>query len=258
MKALKFTAVALLSLLTLSACGGSGGSKPTPTPKTVGTVPSQPTTPATNPNTPTPTKEYPIQGHYLIGADLNQVGYVITTLRGENLNILSSLNSIPLADPGSNPVDGYYRIGSGAVNDNSLLQNVRFGIVGSDQIYIFSQGVKAENIPTTGKATYKGESVFVFVDQEDPQKALGYYKGLPATFDVDFDQKSLIGSIQVYEDSPNLVFNATIRENKFSHYGGIDGISVEGAFYGKDASELGGTYLKRDAFSGSFGAKKVE
>lgn len=255
MKALKLTSLTIISLFTLVACSSGGSSNPAPATKTVGTTPSPP------PAQPTPSnpRVYPIQGQYLFGAKANNVGWTISTLRGENLNILKNIESIPLTDPANQPEEGYYKIGNGIVNDDSMLKNTRFGIIeGERQAYIFSQGVKTENIPTAGRAIYKGEALISFVDSDDVYKRLNYVYGLPSTFDVDFDNKTLIGSIKYAEDRPNLIFDAQINGDKFSKWGGLDNIEVEGAFYGKDASELGGVFMKRDTFSGSFGAKKEE
>lgn len=279
MKILKLSALSLL--LTLTACGGGGGKGSAPstpvnpvnkveqtTPavnhtgstnsastnqNTGGSQPSSPSSTSTTSSTPKP-----VHGHYLVGVDRGKVGITAFTLSGDRLEVLNHFGSIPLSDPAQSPTDGYYKIGNGIVNDSSFLKETKFGIIENNrQVYIFAQGNRATEMPISGTASYTGEAILVSVDNEDEFKRLGYF-AVPAKFTADFGQKQLTGSLQLMElgADNNVVFNAEIEGDEFSNWGGLDGISVDGAFYGKNASELGGVLLKRDAFSGSFGAKK--
>lgn len=271
MKILKLSALSLL--LTLTACGGGGGKGSAPsTPvnpvnKVEQTTPAVSNTSTTNSTSTTnnqntsgsqPSTPKPVHGHYLVGAERNNVGITAFTLKGDRLEVLNHFGSIPLSDPAQSPTDGYYKLGGGMVNDSSFLKETKFGIIENNrQVYIFAQGNRATEMPISGTASYTGEAILVSVDNEDEFKRLGYF-AVPAKFTADFGQKQLTGSLQLMElgADNNVVFNAEIEGDEFSNWGGLDGISVDGAFYGKNASELGGVLLKRDAFSGSFGAKK--
>ncbi|AHG86985.1 hypothetical protein F544_17570 [Bibersteinia trehalosi USDA-ARS-USMARC-190] len=276
MKTLKLTVLSL-SLILISCSSGGGGGAPAPA-----SASSQPTATASNqpssnspsnPATdlvndseqqdsqtpPTTASPKPVHGYYLVGAKRDNVGITAFTLTSDRLEILDHFGgSIPLSDPTQSPADGYYKIGKGIVNDNSLLKETKFGVVENDrQVYIFSQGNRATGMPVSGTASYTGEAILVAVDKEDEFKRLNYFT-TPVKFNADFGQKQLIGSLQLMElgADGNVVFDAEINGDKFSKWGGFDGIQVDGAFYGNNASELGGVLLKRDAFSGSFGAKK--
>lgn len=278
MKILKLSALSLL--LTLTACGGGGGKGSAPSTPVNPVNKVEQTTPAVNhtgstnsastnqntggsqPSSPSSTSTTssapkPVHGHYLVGVDRGKVGITAFTLSSDRLEVLNRFGSIPLSDPAQSPTDGYYKIGNGIVNDSSFLKETKFGVLENSDVYIFAQGNRATDMPTVGKASYTGQAILVAVDDNDELKRLGYFTA-PAKFTADFEQKQLLGSLQLMElgAEGNVVFNAKIEGDEFSNWGGFDGISVDGAFYGKNASELGGVLLKRDAFSGSFGAKK--
>lgn len=273
MKTLKLATLSLIFALTACSSGGSSDSPALVNKSTnTNTVNSQGSSnsPSTIPSasnseqeasqsipTQTPSTPKPVHGHYLVGADRNSVGLTAFSLSSDRLEILDHFNSIPLSDPSQSPADGYYKIGNGIVNDSSFLKETKFGIVENGRVYIFAQGNRTTDMPTSGTASYTGEAILVAVDKEDEFKRLGYFT-VPAKFNADFGQKQLIGSLQLMElgADGNVVFDAEIKGDKFSNWGDIDGIDVNGAFYGKNASELGGVLLKRDLFSGSFGAKK--
>lgn len=262
-KLMKLFSLSTITLVLVGCGGGGGGGSESSSPKPVNHTNTikQPTsevkaddTHTTEISTP---KEAKVKGAYIIGADRDNVGFTSFSLSGDKLDVLDAFpSSIPLVDPAYILKDGWYKIGNGVVNSSELLQYVRHGAVEDKRgVYIFAQGEKAENIPTSGKFTYKGHATLVSVlDKED--KGLQVVYGLDSTFDVDFDKKSLIGSIGGSPEGKNIVFDADIKGDKFSKWGGLSGVSVDGAFYGKDASELGGTYLLRDVASGTFGAKR--
>lgn len=249
--------LATLASSTLIACGGGsgGGSDPTPPTKFV-TPPPKPEV-NNKPNTSSRPQTKAVTGYYLVGADGNNVGSAAFSLSSDKLEVIDHFDSIPLSDPNQTSTNGFYKIGTGTVNDNSLLQHVRFGAVENDRnVYIFAQGLETKNMPTEGSATYSGHSVFL-VANKDTNKL--NYNTYPAKFNVDFKAKTLNGSVVLDPNNAelNVIFDADINGNTFEKRG-LNSIDVKGKFYGDNASELGGVYLKRGAFSGSFGAKKDE
>lgn len=267
MKILKLTALSLIFAVTACSSGGGGSGGNSESNQSIDNiattqpVSSTTSTENTSEEQETPTKtvtERPVHGYYLVGAERNNVGITAFSLRSNSLNIIDHFDSIPLSDPAQSPTDGYYKIGNGIANDDSILKETKFGVVeNSRQVYIFAQGNRATDMPVSGNASYTGEAILVTVNEDDEFKRLGYFN-VPAKFNADFEQKTLLASLQLTElgAEGNLVFDAEIKGDKFSKWGGSDGIQVDGAFYGNNASELGGVLLKRDAFSGSFGAKK--
>lgn len=123
---------------------------------------------------------------------------------------------------------------------------------------------KAE-IPTTGNVKYLGSWFGYIGDDKTSYSATGdkrQDKNAPAEFTVDFDNKTLKGELK-RDDTQNTVFriNATFQSGKNDFTGTatakdlvIDGkntqdtskvnftATVNGAFYGPDASELGGYF----------------
>lgn len=128
--------------------------------------------------------------------------------------------------------------------------NVRYGYLnqnGSTPTLV-AQGVLSSNVPNRGQATYRGSAVHITSNSTNPS-----VQTVPATFNVDFANKTLTGRVQA---SNGINLNATISGNRFS---GVtaDGFSTLGYFYGDNASELGGTYKNGDnTIGGAYGAKK--
>lgn len=123
--------------------------------------------------------------------------------------------------------------------------DVKFGVANG---YVFAQGnvTPDSEIPTTGKATYSVDGVLV---QNGVVKTS---EGNILT--ADFANKTINGSVF----NGWTVTNAKIDGNDFS--GKVvcpKGFSAEldGHFYGKNASEIGGAYSSA-GFSGAFGGKK--
>lgn len=281
------SALSLLSIFALTACGGGGSSgsgKTEPAkpinnmknPAPVTTTESKPTPQITKPVTqgpkeptkqPEATTYQPdtIHGNYLVGASRNNTGYTSFPLSGKNLDYLTIYGrKIPLFDPAQKPVDGWNTIGNGFVSSKEQLSYSRHGAFqhGSD-IYIFAQGESSEKVPTQGKFTYQGEATIitvqgkdVFPDLKDKETRL-LVTDTTSHFDVDFGQKSVVGSIKV-EEGKNIILHADIKGTKFENWGGFNDLDVNGAFYGKNAEELAGTYSLDSKLSGTFGAKRIE
>lgn len=119
--------------------------------------------------------------------------------------------------------------------------------------YAFYQGQLTKDMPTTGKATYLGDVIYVCQNCDDE-----ILRG-SANFQVDFGAKKLTGNLS--DNGVRLGVSAKINGNKFSgdH---ADGTRVDGAFFGDNASHLGGLFENKNVkeaghVGGSFGASKI-
>lgn len=135
------------------------------------------------------------------------------------------------------------------------LTNARYGWVARaeglsrDSTYFFAQG-KPSPALSAGKFSYTGHSVFSHQDLDG--------KMLTGTsrFDVDFGSKKLTGTISAGQYSVPIFANIQSNGN---FAGEKNGVISKGAFYGKDAAELAGTFYqnknsKLGDFIGAFGA----
>ncbi|KMK50909.1 hypothetical protein RO21_09120 [[Actinobacillus] muris] len=122
-------------------------------------------------------------------------------------------------------------------------------------IYIFVQGqpTPINEIPSSGSFKYIGKAILSVPDKTENKQIYSIH---PATFDVNFSDKRLVGSIGGSENGGNITFNADIEKNKIESGIGFDNVRVDGYFYGPNAAELGGTYIKPGSYSGTFGAKR--
>lgn len=119
--------------------------------------------------------------------------------------------------------------------------------------YAFYQGQLTKDMPTTGKATYLGNVIYACQKCDDE-----ILRG-SANFQVDFGAKKLTGNLS--DNGVRLGVSANINGNKFSgdH---ADGTRVDGAFFGDNASHLGGLFENKNVngaghVGGSFGASKI-
>ncbi len=131
------------------------------------------------------------------------------------------------------------------VVSGSKFSDVKFGVVDG---YAFAQGhvTPDSEIPKSGKATYKVDGVLML------NGAVKTSEG--NTLTADFANKTVNGSVF----KGWTVTNAKIDGNEIS--GKVvcpKGYAAEldGHFYGKNASEIGGAYTSK-GFSGAFGGKK--
>lgn len=132
------------------------------------------------------------------------------------------------------------------------LANARYGWIAkteADSMYFFAQG-KPSPALNAGKFSYTGHSVFSHQDLDG--------KMLTGTsrFDVDFGSKKLTGTISAGQYSVPIFANIQSNGN---FAGEKNGVISKGAFYGKDAAELAGTFYqnknsKLGDFIGAFGA----
>ena len=132
----------------------------------------------------------------------------------------------------------------------------------------FYQGARAD---LTSSASFFG----MMLDGVTPLQGSAHYKGLAvqysdrdgieegtSTFDANFQDRRLSGRINV--GRREITIGSMLIGNTFSGFGKDAGksdglLSFEGAFFGKDASEIAGTYQKAsldDGYIGAFGAQR--
>lgn len=137
-------------------------------------------------------------------------------------------------------------------------QHTRWGYIENlhTERYLISQGLNPTAIMPSGIATYKGDGIHVIPDPATHTSAIQSTNN----FTVDFANKSLTGKIAPTPSVPQFAevnLSATISGNTFT--GNANGIETKGGFYGPQAEELTGSYLKNqptDGFFGVFGAIK--
>ena len=272
MKAQKVFSLTLLTF-ALAACGSGGGSgggdnQPTHPVQQPATQATQPATQATQPTTPEtkpaqPTEEKPkntITGHYYNGF----FGFASNVSSNDINTIRVWGTDIQLIDPAMKSANGWL---SDSVDNRSnrivsdFLNHARVGLaIRQSDVVAFAQGKEtvAENVPTVGKAHYKGQHILAIEPskevQEEVKAKYASFRG-EALFDVDFANKKIAGSLEL-PGTPYLPVSATINGNTFENRAFIDDVSVKGKFYGENASEMAGVYQKMNKFTGAFGAKK--
>ena len=139
--------------------------------------------------------------------------------------------------------------------------DIRFGINDSlddnGKFYLFYNGNPTLNMPTSGSASYHGQSIISAdipaLDDED------FYTG-SSQFNVDFGNKTLNGSLGINNIQP-VNINASISGNSFSGSASSSSLPsaarVEGKFYGVQAKELAGLAQANDnSWAAAFGAQK--
>lgn len=138
------------------------------------------------------------------------------------------------------------------------LTHARYGVIsemlGLDQPYIFAQGNVSDALPThANPVTYKGHAVRVSFTNE-------YDKKGTSQFTVHFDKKTVDGTLK-FDGKPDIFLHGKIDGSHFN--GKMGNVITRGAFYGKDAAELAGTFHQEGKdnkevgdFAGAFGAKQ--
>lgn len=143
--------------------------------------------------------------------------------------------------------------------------DIRFGVSDSsndrDNTYLFYNGNPTNSMPTSGTASYVGQSIITadittdipVLDDKD------YYTG-SSQFNVDFGNKTLNGSLGINNIQP-VNINASISGNSFSGSASSSSLPsaarVEGKFYGVQAKELAGLAQANDnSWAAAFGAQK--
>lgn len=259
---MKKFSLSLLALATLglTACGGSDDATPvavnTPTANT-----------ATSTNTSTNTTTRPTTSGAATSIS------VADSIHGQAISAdddsafsqnVSSTNINQLIVGGQTYAVSFPNISAGAFSDMNTssyhsvasgthMSYAKYGFYedkATDREYYYYQGQKtpAANVPTTGTATYTGQSVYD-CDGCNDQIITG-----TSTFNVDFAAKTLTGTVS--NNRANVALTANISGNNFTGTA-ADGTVTNGAFFGTNAEELAGVYKNaaRD-FGGAFGAKK--
>ena len=257
----KFSLTALAAL-TLAACGSSGGSSDN-TAAPSNEQKTQMTPSKTNQPTPNSTEANQNQtftgSAFVISEQDDKVQVKNVKFNDANINQLNvDGRKITLIFPGIYSGD-WQNIGNKVCCGK--YDNVRMGVSLSngpaEDDILFYNGIPTQNMPVTGLASYKGDSIILsddIGDDSDEDAVAGQ-----SSFDVDFGAKTLSGSITA-NNAPTINISANISGNSFEGTAKstklTDG-AVEGKFYGNNAVELGGLAKANDnSWGAGFVGKK--
>lgn len=261
----KFGATALAALV-LSACGSSGGGSNNneATPANNQTQQNQSNPSAAN-NSAQPNQQASSgTGAALVASDSNSLSIRRVELKGYNT---TSINV-----DGTNVAIGFPGISAGGwlnakANGRDLkvccgmYSDMRFGLTDSlddnGSAYVFYNGNPTRNMPTSGSASYSGQSIISA--NVSALEHEGFYTGT-SQFNVDFGNKTLNGSLGINNIQP-VNINASISGNSFNGTATSSSLPsagrVEGKFYGDQAKQLAGLAQANDNNWGAvFGAQK--
>ena len=254
----KFSLTALAAF-TLAACGSSGGSSdntaaPSNEQKTQAT-PSKTNLPTQN---STKANQTVTGSAVVISGQDDKVQVKNVKFNDANINQLEvDGQKITLTYPGIY-AGSWQRVNNTAVCCGKYA-NVRMGVSLSngptEKDILFYNGAPTQNMPVTGLASYKGDSIILSDDiSDDSDEVAGQ-----SSFDVDFGAKTLSGSITA-NNAPTINISANISGNSFEGTAKstklTDG-AVEGKFYGNNAVELGGLAKANDnSWGAGFVGKK--
>lgn len=264
----KFSLTALAAF-TLAACGSSGGSSSDNTAAPSNEQKTQATPSKTNLPTQNSTKaNQTVTGSaFVISEQDDKVQVKNVKFNDANINQLEvDGRKITLTYPGIYS-GGWQRI-KNRINDTAVCcgikyENVRMGVSLSngpaEDDILFYNGIPTQNMPVTGLASYKGDSIISGENIEaDRESDIDAAKG-QSSFDVNFGAKTLSGSITA-NNAPTINISANISGNSFEGTAKstklTDG-AVEGKFYGNNAVELGGLAKANDnSWGAGFVGKK--
>ena len=257
----KFSLTALAAF-TLAACGSSGGGSSDNTAAASHDQKTQVTPSKTNLPTQNSTKaNQTVTGSaFVISEQDDKVQVKNVKFNNANINQLEvDGQTITLTYPGIY-AGSWQRINNTAVCCGKYA-NVRMGVSSSngptEKDILFYNGAPTQNMPVTGLASYKGDSIILsddIGDDSDEDAVAGQ-----SSFDVDFGAKTLSGSITA-NNVPTINISANISGNSFEGTAKstklTDG-AVEGKFYGNNAVELGGLAKANDnSWGAGFVGKK--
>ena len=280
-----FALVATLSLLTLTACGGGGGSD---SPVSVN-QPSNGGSPVVNPSTPT-TNGFVVSGKAIKFENGKQTGTVNSQFHDGELLVRVEGKEIWFSEyKGTEKYMVYvYDEANKKYTDKpdhytGRLQYATFGLLyqytnpNNPTTYLYYTGKHnaTKDMPNTGTAHYVGavfayrpsDNKTVFSDESFySSKYPNLYDGVkqdPITFDVDFGQRTVKGTINKLrpfddhygEQIKNIKLSAKINGNTFS--GTANGVSTEGVFVRPTAVEMTGLFKDdNNKIQGAFGARQ--
>lgn len=253
----------LLTASLLAACGSSGGGSSSPA------ASDKPTTPSTSEKPSTPTQENPSNSANSSGSS-NEIlmGTAAANNDDYDLSLRSDYKTVLVVEGKTLPVahsgiqsGGFTKLNAGTIINGQKINgptvisgtkfnNVKFGYVDG---YVFHQGnpTAEANMPTTGKATYSVDGVYVKNGVATTSQG--------ANLTADFGDKTLSGTVFAAKDGiADVKTDFTgIEGNEFHgsvKQDGAGGATLKGQFYGSDASEIGGVFFS-EAYSGAFGGK---
>ena len=138
---------------------------------------------------------------------------------------------------------------------NSNLESSAFGtyvdrLTGNQYFYAQGKPTAMAQIPTVGKAEYKGGAVY----KKDGERNYSEISEMTAT--ADFANKVIdINIAQKANAVPGMNFGGKITGNSFA--GEVNGIKTQGGFFGENAKEMTGLYPNEaDQSRGAFGGIK--
>ena len=138
---------------------------------------------------------------------------------------------------------------------NSNLESSAFGtyvdrLTGNQYFYAQGKPTVMAQIPTVGKAEYKGGAVY----KKDGERNYSEISEMTAT--ADFANKVIdINIAQKANAVPSMNFGGKITGNSFA--GEVNGIKTQGGFFGANAKEMTGLYTNEaDQSRGAFGGIK--
>ena len=264
----KFSLTALAAF-TLAACGSSGGGSSDNTAAASHDQKTQVTPSKTDLPTSNSTEANQNQtftgSAFVISEQDDKVQVKNVKFNDANINQLEvDGQKITLTHPGI--YSGSWqriknRINDTAVCCGSKYPNVRMGVSLSngpaEDDILFYKGIPTQNMPVTGLASYKGDSIILSddIDDDSDEDAVAGQ----SSFDVNFGAKTLSGSITA-NNVPTINISANISGNSFEGTAKstklTDG-AVEGKFYGYNAVELGGLAKANDnSWGAGFVGKK--
>ena len=262
----KFGATALAALV-LSACGSSGGGSNN---NEATTANNQTQQNQSNPSAANNAAQSNQQvsssgtGAALVASDSNSLsvrraeinGYNTTSINVDGTNVAIGFPGISAGDWLNAKANGRdLKVCCGIYSD------MRFGLTDSlddnGNAYVFYNGNPTRNMPTSGSASYSGQSIIsANVPALDKE---GFYTGT-SQFNVDFGNKTLNGYLGI-NNIQSVNINASISGNSFNGTATSSSLPsagrVEGKFYGDQAKQLAGLAQANDNNWGAvFGAQK--
>ena len=260
----KFSLMALAAF-TLAACGSSGGGSDNTAAAShdqkTQVTPSKTDLPTSNSTEANQNQKFTGAALVVSGLDDNkQVKNV--KFNDANINQLEvDGQKITLTNSGRSEDSSWQDLGDTDVCCGGKYENVRMGVSLSngpaEDDILFYKGIPTQNMPVTGLASYKGDSIILSddIDDDSDEDAVAGQ----SSFDVNFGAKTLSGSITA-NNVPTINISANISGNSFEGTAKstklTDG-AVEGKFYGNNAVELGGLAKANDnSWGAGFVGKK--
>ncbi|WGE89382.1 transferrin-binding protein-like solute binding protein [Actinobacillus arthritidis] len=200
-------------------------------------------------------------------------GYIIPKVEGSVQKV--SLSANEKSDFGSIVVEGKsipllvdnfngntIRVSSNnMVRDITKQEHTAWGLVweqGLDNQYLITQGMnETKDMPATGIYTYKGSAV-QFTGVGSTIDVNSAERRDDAEFKADFIHKTFAGIIPQKDINAPIILAGEIKNNTFAGESS-EGVKTKGGFFGAEASELIGDYIRTDKDKlviGVFGAKK--